>query len=144
MKFDKKRCKVKLCCINGFYFGLEGGVCHIFFSWHNSRFVKKTVGQVMQTKYFLDGCFTHFACFINIYIYIYIIYIYVYIYIYILYIYIFWNILYKGLSLVRGNGASPTLFSRETIKIPLTAKTKIILTNKKINKGGTSSIKNQS
>ena len=34
-------------------------------------------------------------------------------------------------------------WSRETTKISLTAKTKIILTNKKINKWGTSSIKNQ-
>ena len=56
---------------------------------------QKTVGQMMQTKYFLDGCLTH------------------------VYIYTFWNILYKGLSLVRGDGAHPSpLFSRETTKIP--------------------------
>ena len=31
IKFDKKRWKVKI-YINGLYFGLEGGVCHIYFS----------------------------------------------------------------------------------------------------------------
>ena len=40
MKRDKKRWKAKICCINGLYFGMERGVCTIFFSWHDSWFIK--------------------------------------------------------------------------------------------------------